>query len=177
MSKELKRLIVNELITSYEKDIKGFVVFSFKGMNAHQSDSLRRDLSEKDIKMKVVKNSLASITFKEIGIPALGQLLEGQSAIATSRDDPIDLAKVLAKWSGKISEFKILGGLMDGKLLSINDVKALATIPSKQVVLTQILFGINTPLIQIANLFNAVINKLYIILLSIEGKKRGADIK
>ncbi|ODS30144.1 MAG: 50S ribosomal protein L10 [Candidatus Scalindua rubra] len=90
MSKELKRLIVNELISEY-KDIKNFIILNYKGVNAIQSNILRRELSEKDIKVKVVKNSLAAIAFKEIGIPALGQMFEASSAIATSNNDPVVL--------------------------------------------------------------------------------------
>ncbi|MFQ5713159.1 MAG: 50S ribosomal protein L10 [Candidatus Scalinduaceae bacterium] len=176
MSKELKKLVVDELISDY-RGVNNFIVVSFKGVNTQQANTLRRDLSEKDIKLKVVKNSLAAIAFKEIGIPALGQMLEGPSAITISDNDPVILAKVLAKWSREISGLKIMGGLMDGEMLPLEDIKALSAIPSKQVVLTQILFGISTPLIQLANLFNAVTNNLYFVLLAIKEKKSNGDKK
>lgn len=176
MSKELKRLVVNEFISDY-KSINNFIVVNFKGINAHQSNTMRRNLSEEGIKLKVIKNSLAAIAFKEIGVPALGRMLEGPSAITTSSNDPIILTKVLTKWSRKISGFKIIGGLTDGKVLLLDDIKALSSIPSRQVLLTQILFGISTPLIQLGNLFNAVINNLYIVLSAIKDKKRDDNLK
>jgi large subunit ribosomal protein L10 len=176
MSKELKKLVVNELISDY-KGVNNFIVVSFRGINTQQANTLRRGLSEKDIKLKVVKNSLAAIAFNEVGIPALGQMLEGPSAITVSDNDPVILTKVLTKWSREISGLKIVGGLIDGEMLSLDDIKALSTIPSRQVVLTQILFGMSAPLIQLANLFNAVANNLYFVLLAIKEKKSDSDKK
>ncbi len=170
MSKELKKLVVNELISDY-KGVNNFIVVSLKGVNTQQANVLRKDLSENDIKLKVVKNSLAAIALKEIGVSALGQILEGPSAITASDNDPVILIKVLTKWSKEISALKIVGGLIDGEMLSLDDIKTLSAIPSRQVVLTQILFGISTPLIQLANLFNAVANNLYFVLLAIKEKK------
>ena len=71
MSKELKKLVVNELISDY-KGVNNFIVVSFKGVNTQQANVLRKDLSEKNIKLKVVRNSLASIALKEIDVPAHG---------------------------------------------------------------------------------------------------------
>lgn len=170
MSKALKKLIVDELIADY-KDKKNLIVANFKGINAHQSNVLRSDLSEKDIKVKVVKNSLASIAFKEIGISGLGQMLDAQSVIASSDDDPVVLAKTLKKCSKEISEFKIIGGWVDGELMSFDNIITLASIPSREVVLTQILFAIQAPIVQIANVFNATASSLCRVLHAIKEKK------
>ncbi len=170
MSKELKKLVVNELISDY-KGVNNFIVVSFKGVNTQQANVLRRDLSEKDIKLKVVKNSLASIALKEIGVPALGQILEGPSAITASDNDPVILTKVLTKWSKEISSLKIVGGLIDGEMLSLDDIKTLSAIPSREVVLTQIVFAIQAPMVQLANVFNATASSLCRVLHAIKEKK------
>lgn len=170
MSKELKKLIVDELVADYN-DMDNFVMVSFKGVNAHQANALRRNLSEKDISFKVVKNSLASIAFNKIGVSAFEQMFKGQTAVSANKNDPVLLAKTLTEKSKELSDFKIVGGLAEGKVLSIDDVNTLASIPSREVVLTQILFGINAPLIQLANVFNAVINKLYLVLVAVKDKK------
>jgi large subunit ribosomal protein L10 len=170
MSKELKKLIVNEFISDY-KGVNNFIVVSFKGVNTQQANVLRRDLSEKNIKLKVVKNSLASIALKEIGVPALGQILEGPSAITVSDNDPVILAKVLTKWSKEISSLKIVGGLVDGEMLSLDDIKTLSAIPSREVVLTQIVFAIQAPMVQLANVFNATASSLCRVLHAIKEKK------
>ncbi len=170
MSKELKKLVVKELVSGYQ-GVNNIVVVNFKGINAHQANELRRSLSEKEISLKVVKNSLANIAFKEMGILELGQVFEGPSAIATANNEPVLLAKALSECLKKIPEFKIMGGLVDGKVSLSDEIKALALIPSREVVLTQILFGISTPLIQLSNVFNAAIKNLYFVLLAIKEKK------
>ena len=170
MSKELKKLVVNELISDY-KGVNNFIVVSFKGVNTQQANVLRKDLSEKNIKLKVVKNSLASIALKEIGVPALGQILEGPSAITASDNDPVILIKVLTKWSKEISSLKIVGGLIDGEMLSLDDIKTLSAIPSREVVLTQIVFAIQAPMVQLANVFNATASSLCRVLHAIKEKK------
>ena len=170
MSKELKKLIVNEFISDY-KGVNNFIVVSFKGVNTQQANVLRKDLSEKNIKLKVVKNSLASIALKEIGVPALGQILEGPSAITVSDNDPVILTKVLTKWSKEISSLKIVGGLIDGEMLSLDDIKTLSAIPSREVVLTQIVFAIQAPMVQLANVFNATASSLCRVLHAIKEKK------
>ncbi|MDR4505265.1 MAG: 50S ribosomal protein L10 [Candidatus Scalindua sp.] len=177
MSRKMKSLIVDELVKGYGGGATGFVVLGYKGLNAQQADSFRRDLNENDIQVRVVKNTLASIAFKEVGVPELGKVLDGPSAVATTSKDPVELVKVLDRWSGKITELKLLGGLVEGKLLSLDDVKTLAAIPSRQDVFAQILFGINAPLMQLANAFNAVVKNIYIILVSIEQKKKDAEVK
>jgi large subunit ribosomal protein L10 len=70
MSKALKKLIVEELVADY-RDRKNLVLVNFKGIDAQQTNVLKRDLGEKNISARVVKNSLAAIAFKEVGISEL----------------------------------------------------------------------------------------------------------
>jgi large subunit ribosomal protein L10 len=169
MSKALKKLIVEELITDY-RNKKNLVLVNFKGVNAQQTNVLRKDLSEKNIDARVVKNSLAALAFKEIGISELGKMLEAPTVVATN-DDPVELAKTLKKCSKEISGFDIVGGWMDGELMSIEDIGTLASIPSREVVLTQIVFAIKAPMVQLANVFNATANNLCQVLHAVKEKK------
>ncbi len=101
MSKALKKLIVEELVVEF-RDKKNLVLINFKGVDAQQTNILKRDLSEKNINARVVKNSLAAIAFKEVGIPELGQALAAPTVVATHDDDPVALAKALKKCSDEI---------------------------------------------------------------------------
>lgn len=170
MSKALKKLIVEELVTDY-RDKKNLVLVNFKGIGAQQTNLLKRDLCEKNINTRVVKNSLASIAFNEIGISGLGQMLKAPTVVATNEDDPVELAKTLKKCSEEISGFDIVAGWVDGELMSIGDISALASIPSKEVIFTQIVFAIKAPAVQLANVFNATANNLCQVLHSIKEKK------
>ena len=170
MSKALKKLIVEELVADY-RDKKNLVLVNFKGIDAQQTNVLKRGLSEKNINARVVKNSLAAIAFKEIGISELGQMLEAPTVVATNDDDPVELAKTLEKYSKEVSGFNIVGGWVAGGLVSIEDISSLASIPSKEVVLTQIVFAIQAPMVQLANVFNATANNLCQVLHAIKEKK------
>ncbi|MHC4308026.1 MAG: 50S ribosomal protein L10 [Planctomycetota bacterium] len=170
MSKALKKLIVEELIDDY-RNKKNLVLVNFKGIDAQQTNVLRRDLGENNINARVVKNSLAAIAFKEVGIEELGQMLEAPTVVATSEDDPVGLAKTLKKYSKEISGFDILGGWVDGELMSIEDIGTLASIPPREVVLTQIVCAIKAPMVQMANVFNATAKNLCQVLHAIKEKK------
>jgi len=170
MSKALKKLIVEELVTDY-KNKKSLVLVNFKGIDAQQTNVLRMGLGENNISARVVKNSLAAIAFNEVGIEKLGQMLEAQTVVATSEDDPVGLAKTLKKYSKEISGFDIVGGWVDGELMSIEDIDALASIPSREVVLTQIVCVINAPMVQMASVFNATAKTLCRVLHAIKEKK------
>ncbi|MBT3880411.1 MAG: 50S ribosomal protein L10 [Candidatus Scalindua sp.] len=170
MSKALKKLIVEELIADY-RDKKNLVLVNFKGIDAQQTNILKRDLSEKNIKARVVKNSLAAIAFKEVGIETLGQMLAAPTVVATNEDDPVELAKTLKKYSKEISGFDIVGGWVDGELMSVEDISTLASIPPREVVLTQIVFAVQAPMVQVANVFNATAKSLCQVLHAIKEKK------
>jgi large subunit ribosomal protein L10 len=163
-------MIVGELKSNFQ-GTGSFIAVNYKGVSAQEANVLRMNLSEEEVGLKVIKNSLVSIAFKEIGILGLEQVIEGPLAITTSNGDPVAFAKALTKHSKEISGIKILGGLIDGRVSSHSDIDALAQLPSKDVVLTQILMGINTPLVQLANVFNATIKELCFVLLAIKEKK------
>lgn len=170
MSKALKKLIVEELVSDY-RNKKNLVLVNFKGIDAQQTNVLKRGLREKNISARVVKNSLAAIAFKEVGISELGQLLEAPTVVATHDDDPVELAKALKECSKEISGFDIVGGWVDGELMSVEDISTLASIPSREVVLTQIVFAIKAPMVQLATVFNATANNLCQVLHAIKEKK------
>ena len=170
MSKALKKLIVEELVADY-RDRKNLVLVNFKGIDAQQTNVLKRSLGEKNISARVVKNSLAAIAFKEVGIPELGQILAAPTVVATNDDDPVALAKELERCSKEISGFDIVGGWVDGELMSVEDLGALASIPPREVVLTQIVFAFKAPAVQLANVFNATANNLCQVLHAIKEKK------
>ncbi len=170
MSKALKKLIVNELVTGYRGD-KNLIIANFRGIDAQQTSAMRRDLSGKDIKLRVVKNSLAVIAFKEVGVSGLGEMLEAPTLVASSDDDPVELAKNLNKCAKEVDGLDIVGGWVDGELMSSENISTLASIPSREVVLTQIAFAMKAPMVQLASVFNATARNLCHVLNAIKEKK------
>ncbi len=170
MSKVIKKLIVDELVAGYRGD-KSLVIANFKGIDAQQTNAIRRDLGGKNIKLRVVKNSLAAIAFKEVGVSGLGEMLEAPTLVASSDDDPVELAKNLNKFSKEVDGLDIVGGWVDGELMSSENISTLASIPSREVVLTQIAFAMKAPMVQLASVFNATARNLCHVLNEIKEKK------
>ncbi len=170
MSKAIKKLIVDELVAGYQGD-KSLIVANFSGIDAQQTNAMRRDLSGKNIKLRVVKNSLAAIALKEVGVSGLGEMLVAPTVVASSDDDPVELAKNLDKCAKELDGLDIVGGWVDGELMSSENISTLASIPSREVVLTQIAFAMKAPMVQLASVFNATARNLCHVLNAIKEKK------
>ncbi len=99
------------------------------GITVGEMTKLRQSMYQTKANFKVLKNTLARIAIKDSHLEQLSGLLEGPTALAYS-DDPIGVAKVLADFSKKNEKLVILGGVMDGKFINVETVKALASLPS-----------------------------------------------
>ena len=107
----------------------------------------------------VVKNSLTGRACEEVGFGDMKQYLSGMTAIAIGADDPIAPAKVLKEYAEKVESFSILAGYLDGKVIDVKTVEALADIPSKEVLIAKFLGSIKSPLYGFAYALQAVIDK------------------
>ncbi|HHT9135674.1 MAG TPA: 50S ribosomal protein L10 [Candidatus Wunengus sp. YC60] len=170
MANELKKLVVKEMVSQY-RNTDNYLVVGYQGINSLQFDELRKNLRKKKIYLEIVKNSLAAIAFKEIGIAGIVNLLTGPSAIATGKDDPVIMAKETIEWSKKIPAFSLRGGFVDGSMLSAEDIKNLAKLPTMPVLRTQIVTGINAPIVGVVSSFNAVLRGLATVFQAIKDKK------
>ena len=170
MANELKKLIVKEMVSRYRSS-SNYLVVGYQGINSLQFDELRKNLRKKKIYLEIIKNSLAAIAFKEIGIAGIVNILTGPSAIATSKDDPVIMAKETIEWSKKIPAFSLRGGYVDGAMLSADDIKNLAKLPTMPVLRTQIVIGINAPIVGVVSSFNAVLRGLATVFQAISDKK------
>ncbi len=170
MANELKELVVKEMIPRFRSS-KGFLVVDYQGITAMQFDELRRELRKKKFSLEIVKNSLASIAFKELGIDGMVNLLKGPTAIVAGVDDPVIMAKETIGWSKKIPFLRLRGGHIDGAMLSVNDINSLAKLPSLPVLRTQIVTSINAPIVGVVSAFNAILCNLVTVLQAVSKKK------
>jgi len=170
MANELKKLVVKEMVAQY-RNTNNYLVVGYQGINALQFDELRKNLRKKKIYLEIIKNSLAAIAFKEIGISGIVNLLTGPSAIATGEDDPVIMAKETFDWSKKIPAFSLRGGFVDGAMLSADDIKNLAKLPTMPVLRTQIITSINAPIVGVVSSFNAVLRSLATVFQAMKDKK------
>jgi len=170
MPKRINEMMQRELAAQYE-GIKGCIVVNFSGLSAAMSTALRSALRKEGIQLRVVKNSIASIAFRDVGASQMAQVLQGMCAIVSGGEDMVAVASVLSKWIKENRVLEIVGGWMDDRLLTKADVERLAQIPPKPVLYAQILGGIQWPLVGLANCFSGVQRALAIALKAIAEQK------
>lgn len=163
--------MVGELASRY-KNANSCIVLGFQGVNAADAHRIRKGLREKRIMLDVVKNSTALLAFKKVGMEDAGKLVTGSTAIAIGGDDPVSLAKGLKECSKKIPTVKIRGGYIDGRLLTQQEIEGLASLPSKDVLLTQLLMGIKTPMVRLVSAFSAPLRNLLVVLQAVRDQKQ-----
>jgi len=145
LTKDTKKKIVEELIEQL-KNSKGIILTDYKGMDVSQITSLREELKEKKVLFKVVKNSLMEKASEELGIKDITKDLVGCTAIAFSSEDPIEPARLLKEYAKKNKiDLKIKSGLVEGRLLSPEKVIEIASLPSKDILIAQMVTGVKSP--------------------------------
>ena len=156
-----------QVISDLSEKVKGFqaaILTNYRGLNVEQINHLRQRLREEKISYHVVKNTLMRLASKGTDLEKLDNYFEGPTAIAISYGDPVLLAKILSEFIKTQPTLEIKVGLIQGRVASPEEVKALATMPSREVLLGQILGGIQGGANQLgAVLYNAIQQVLGII--------------
>ena len=153
-----KQQIVADLAEQLKASSAGVLV-NYQGITVDDDTKMRKALREAGVKYMVVKNSLTGRACEEAGFGDMKQYLSGMTAIAIGSDDPIAPAKVLKEYAEKVDSFSILAGYLDGKVIDVKTVEALADIPSKEVLIAKFLGSIKSPLYGFAYALQAIIDK------------------
>ena len=145
-----KQQFVEEL-TEKLKNAAGGVLVDYKGITVEDDTKLRKELRENGVDYFVVKNTLLKRALNAAGIEGLDSALEGTTAIALSNDDIIVAPKVLNKKAeDSKGQFSIKLGFVDGKAISKEEVEAYAKLPSKETLLSQLVFMLQSPIQRLA---------------------------
>lgn len=136
------------------------ILTEYKGYSVEEITNLRRALQKEGGDYMVTKNTLAKLALKDSSFEPLSELMTGATAIAFGYEDQVAPAKVLAKFIKESKKGAVLGGVLDGKLLSVKEAEALAKLPSKEELYAKILGSINSPASGIANSLSAVMSQL-----------------
>jgi len=153
--KSEKQQDLDKLKTELGK-VSTVILSTFQGISVEDDTKLRRAVQAAGGKYKVVKNTLAELAAK--GIPASGVLkdLKGTNSIAYTETDPVALAKALTKIAKDVPAFQFRSGVVEGKVISIAEIKQLAEMPSKEELISKIMFLLNAPAQRIATALNAL---------------------
>ena len=134
MNLEDKKKIVHDLNQRFSKAAV-VIVTDYKGLDVAAINDLRRRLRKEEVEYQVVKNSLMVRASQETDVALIKETFKGPSAVAMSYSDPIAPAKVLTEFAKDHDVFEIKVGVMDGKILELNEIKALSALPSREVLL------------------------------------------
>ena len=155
-----KQAAVAELTEKLQGAAAGVLV-NYSGITVAQDTDLRRALREAGVEYSVVKNTLLRFALNNAGLEELDPLLNGTTSLAICKEDPIAPAKVIKKFADKITDcFEIKGGFMDGKVISLDEVNALADIPDIPVLQAQVLGTMLAPITSLAIVIKAIAEKL-----------------
>jgi large subunit ribosomal protein L10 len=169
---EQKKLVVAALCENIKGACTGVVV-NYRGITVAEDTKLRKELREAGDEYMVVKNTLLRLALKDAGIDGLDHVLEGTTAIAISKDNYVSGAKILTKFAEatKNKKFEIKAGFVDGGAIDVDGVKALATLPSKEVLVAQVLGGLNAPITGFVTVLNGTMKGLVVALNAIAEKQ------
>ena len=148
-------------LTEQLKNASSGVLVDYKGITVAEDTALRTELRQNEVQYGVVKNTLVRFALNNVGLEGLDDVLNGTTSLATSAGDPIAPMRVVNKYAKQLGEgkFTIKGGFMDGKVLSLDEIMALAELPAKDVLQAQALGMMLAPITSLAIVLKAIAEK------------------
>ncbi|MCL4498740.1 MAG: 50S ribosomal protein L10 [Chloroflexi bacterium] len=168
-----KQAVVEEVKEKFGR-AKGVVLTEYRGLNVEQISVLRRKLREQGVEYHVLKNTLVKIAIKDTGLEDLEAHLVGPTAIAFGFDDPVVAAKVLSDFARSVKALVLKAGVVEGKVVDGEGIQAIATLPSREVLIAKVLGGMQSPISGLVYVLNGPIQKLAMALGQIAKQKEGA---
>ena len=151
-----KQAIVASLTETLQSASSGVLV-DYKGITVAEDTALRAELRAAGVEYSVVKNTLVRFATKNVGLDGLDEVLNGTTSMAVSKEDPIAPMRIINNYAKKLGDrFNIKAGFMDGKVLPLDDVYALAELPSKEALLGQVLGTMLAPITSLAIVIKAI---------------------
>ena len=155
---ELKKPIVEEIAESI-KDAQSVVLVDYRGLTVEQDTQLRKQLREANITYKVYKNTMMNFAFKGTDFESLTAHLEGPSAVAISKEDATAPARVLSKFAKTAPALELKGGVVEGVYYDAQGIGSIASIPSREELLSKLLGSIQSPIANFARVMKQLAEK------------------
>ncbi len=166
-----------ETLTSQFQEAKAAMLVSFTKMTVGKDQELRRQLREAGVSYSVVKNTLARKAAAGTLLEPMTEQFKGVTAVALSISDPVGFSKAIAKFSKANPEiFSFKAGLVEGKVVELRDVQAIANLPSREELLSKVLFLINCQAQRLATVLQAVPRNLAIVVEQVRAQKEAQGV-
>lgn len=155
---EQKKALVAELTERLQSSIAGIVV-KYEGITVEDDTKLRKELREAGVKYTVVKNTLLSRAADNAGLAEMKEVLEGTTALATSDEDYVAAARILCKFADSHDNFEVKTGYMDSDIIDMDKIQSLAKLPTRDVLLANVLGAFQAPIASFARAVQAIVDK------------------
>ena len=155
---EIKQPIVAE-ISEGIKNAQSVVLVDYRGLTVEQDTELRKQLREAGVTYKVYKNTMMNFAFKGTDFEGLAPYLNGPSAMAYSTEDATAPARVIAEFAKKAKALEFKAGVVEGNVYDAKGMEAIATIPSRDVLISRLLGSMQSPMANFARVINQIAEK------------------
>ena len=157
---EIKKQVVSDIVKKFQ-DAQSVIVVSFSGLSVEAVTALRAQFRQNNVEYCVLKNTLVRRTLHELNIEGLDDVLNGPSAFAFGMSDPVSPAKIVNDFitKNKTEALQIKAGLMGTEILSDAQIKELATVPSREVLLARLLGSLQSSIAGFVRVLDAIAKK------------------
>jgi large subunit ribosomal protein L10 len=173
LNREEKKQAIEELRDKFQR-AKGMVLTDYKGLTVAEMTEFRNVLRSSDVEYRVVKNTLARIATEDTPAAALGEHFKGPVGVAMSYDDPATAPKAVLEFAKKNEKLSVTSGVVDGTLCDAGQIKTIADLPPREVLLGILAGTMQAPAAKMARLLNATICKVAYALNALKDKKAAA---
>ncbi len=153
------------------KDVKCFYMFQFSGISVPEDNALRMKIRETGSTYRVVKNRLLAKATEGTALEPLASGLKHTTVVAYSKEDPVELAKVLADFGKGRKEYSFKGGILEDQVLTENEFKEVATLPSKEELIAKLLYLLQYPIQGLVTALEGIYRQLPVVLKQVADKE------
>jgi large subunit ribosomal protein L10 len=170
LNKEEKIRVVSELQEKFAK-AKGIVFTDYRGLNVEEITELRNSLRSAELEYKVIKNTLAKRAAEGTSVDVAKDILSGPVGVAIGYDDPVLLVKKVLAYSKGNDKLEIKGGIVEGSVCDIEQMKAISLLPPREVQLAMLAGAMNAPATNLAGLLNSTLTQFAYAMEALKNKK------
>ncbi|WP_265458215.1 50S ribosomal protein L10 [Enterococcus sp. HY326] len=148
-----------EEVTAKFEAAASVVFVDYRGLTVEEVTNLRKQLRDNNVEMKVIKNSILSRAAEKAGLDGLGDVFTGPTAVAFSNEDVVAPAKIMVDFAKDAKALEVKGGVVEGKVSSVEEITALAALPNREGLLSMLLSVLQAPVRNVAYAVKAVAEK------------------
>ena len=155
---DAKKLIVEEIKNKIQSSVS-LTFVDYRGLTVEEDTKMRRTLRESGVEYKVYKNRLLLKAFEDLGMTGYDDILQGTTAVAFGVQDEVAGPRIIVETSEQTKKMQIKGGILNGNRIDADTVNQLAKIPSKEVLISKLLYVLQAPVRSVAIALNAIAEK------------------